>query len=128
VVACVGDIARWPHPLAGGASVRIEHWSNAAEMAPVATANLLAPPEARRPYAAIPSFWSDQYDVKLQSIGFPHRATRRRLVAGALADRRFVLACERETELVGAIGFNAMRAIAAYRRELGARAAVPVPA
>ena len=81
-VFCAGDIAAWPHPLADGEVVRIEHWTVAAEQGTAAGRNLVLPPEERRPFTATPYFWSDQYDVKLQSVGFPGRATRMR-IAGA---------------------------------------------
>lgn len=33
-IVAAGDVARWPHPLYGGASVRVEHWSNANDQGP----------------------------------------------------------------------------------------------
>ena len=117
-VAAAGDVAQWPHPLAGGDVVRVEHWSNAAEMAIAAAGNLLAAPGDRVPYTTVPSFWSDQYDVKLQSVGFPARAERVQVVEGAIADRRFVAACERHGRAIGAIMWNMPRRMPAYRRAL----------
>lgn len=32
-----------------------------------AAANLLAAPSAREPFAPVPTFWSDQYDVTIKS-------------------------------------------------------------
>ena len=68
-VFCAGDAAAWPHPMAGGDVIRIEHWTNAAEQGAAAARNLLAAPGERMPYAAVPYFWSDQYDVKIQAVG-----------------------------------------------------------
>ncbi len=115
-IAAAGDVAQWPHPLAGGDLVRVEHWSNAAEMAAAAVANLLAAPAERVPYATVPSFWSDQYDVKLQSVGFPARAERVHVIEGSIEERRFVAACERQGHAVGAIMWNMPRRMPAYRR------------
>ena len=115
-VAAAGDVAQWPHPLAGGDVVAVEHWSNAAEMAIAAAGNLIAAPEARRPYTTVPSFWSDQYDVKVQSVGFPARAERIHVLEGSLEERRFVAACERDERVVGAIMWNMARRMPAYRR------------
>ena len=78
-VFCAGDIVAWPHPLARGELVRIEHWTVAAEQGTAAGRNLVAAPAERRPFESAPYFWSDQYDVKLQSVGFPARATRTRI-------------------------------------------------
>jgi NADPH-dependent 2,4-dienoyl-CoA reductase/sulfur reductase-like enzyme len=115
-VAAAGDVAQWPHPLAGGDVVSVEHWSNAAEMAHAAAGNLLAAPEGRRPYTTVPSFWSDQYDVKVQSVGFPARAERIHVLEGSIDERRFVAACERDERVVGAIMWAMPRRMPAYRR------------
>ncbi|HLM50184.1 MAG TPA: FAD-dependent oxidoreductase [Solirubrobacteraceae bacterium] len=123
-VFCAGDIACWPHPLADGEPVRVEHWSNAAEQGAAAAANLLADPGDRVPYAVVPSFWSDQYEVKIQSVGFPHRGTAEHHVVGSLEDRRFLLAYEREGRVVGAAGFRAMRHIPHFRRHVADRAPI----
>jgi 3-phenylpropionate/trans-cinnamate dioxygenase ferredoxin reductase subunit len=56
-VLAVGDVATWPHR-GLGEPVRVEHWSNAAEMARHAATALV---EGRsEPFAPVPTFWSDQ--------------------------------------------------------------------
>jgi 3-phenylpropionate/trans-cinnamate dioxygenase ferredoxin reductase component len=121
-VVGAGDVAAWPHPLAGGDLVRVEHWSNAAEQGTLAGANLLRAPADREPYDAVPAFWSDQYDVKVQSVGFPTHAERVRVLEGSIAERRFVAAGERDGRVIAAIGFNAARRMPAYRRHIAERA------
>src|SRR4051794_32960280 len=49
-VFCAGDIAAWPHPLADGEIVRIEHWTVAAEQGTAAGRNLVVAPDERRPF------------------------------------------------------------------------------
>jgi 3-phenylpropionate/trans-cinnamate dioxygenase ferredoxin reductase component len=119
-VFCAGDVAAWPHPMAGGALIRIEHWTNAAEQGAAAARNLLAPPEERKPYAAVPYFWSDQYDVKVQSVGLPARAERMTVLEAAPDGERLVLGGERDGRLVAAVGFNAARRLPFYRGRLAA--------
>jgi NADPH-dependent 2,4-dienoyl-CoA reductase/sulfur reductase-like enzyme len=72
VVAC-GDVARFPHPLFGGQVRRAEHWTVAIDTAKHAGANLgrhLAGADAdETPFTALPTFWSDQYGLRLQSFG-----------------------------------------------------------
>jgi NADPH-dependent 2,4-dienoyl-CoA reductase/sulfur reductase-like enzyme len=63
----VGDVARWHNPLFGTA-MRIEHRTNAAEQGMAVARNLLAA-GARRPFAPVPYFWSDQYDMRIQAYG-----------------------------------------------------------
>ena len=120
-VFCAGDITAWPHPLADGETVRIEHWTVAAEQGAAAGRNLVLPPDERRPFVATPYFWSDQYDVKIQSVGFPARATRIRVIERSPDGARLVAAGERDGRLVAAVGFNAARRMPFYRRGLAAR-------
>ena len=75
-----GDIVSWPHPLADGDAIRIEHWTVAAEQGQQAGRNVLLSPQERKPYDQPPYFWSDQYDVKIQSLGLPARAARLELL------------------------------------------------
>lgn len=112
-VWCAGDVAAWPHPLAGGDLVRIEHWTNAAEQGGAAARNLLGD---RKPYEAVPYFWSDQYDVKIQAAGLPHLAERFEyaepdVAVGLRGDR-----------VVAAVTFNAPRKLMSLRRELAVAA------
>jgi 3-phenylpropionate/trans-cinnamate dioxygenase ferredoxin reductase component len=117
-VLCAGDVAAWPHPMADGALIRIEHWTNAAEQGAAAARNLLAAPDERAPYEAVPYFWSDQYDVKIQSVGLPARAERVTVLEATPEGDKLVLGGERDGRLVAAIGFNAMRRLAFYRGRL----------
>jgi 3-phenylpropionate/trans-cinnamate dioxygenase ferredoxin reductase component len=119
-VFAAGDAAAWPHPMAGDATIRIEHWTNAAEQGAVAARNLLAAPDERTAYAAVPYFWSDQYDVKIQSVGLPARAERVTVLEASPDGDRLVLGGERDGRLVAAIGFNAARRLAFYRGRLAA--------
>ncbi len=121
-VLAAGDIACWPHPGAGGERVRVEHWTTAAEHGRLAGRNAVSEPSERAAHVAPPYFWSDQYDVKIQSVGFPAMAERieivesdddgRRLVAEALDTR------SEPPRLVGAVAFNHARRLAEYRRRL----------
>jgi NADPH-dependent 2,4-dienoyl-CoA reductase/sulfur reductase-like enzyme len=120
-VFCAGDIAAWPHPLADGETVRIEHWTVAAEQGTAAGRNLVLPGAERRPFTATPYFWSDQYDVKIQSVGFPARAGRMDVVERTPDGARFVAAGARDGRLVAAVGFNAARRMPFYRRALAER-------
>jgi NADPH-dependent 2,4-dienoyl-CoA reductase/sulfur reductase-like enzyme len=127
-VAAAGDVAQWPHP-AGGGMTRIEHWSNAAEQGIAAATNLLAAPGERKPYTPIPTFWTDQYDVKIQSVGFVRQATALDVVEDEPEERRLVAEATRDGELVAAITFNRAARIPKYRKALmEAAAAASAPA
>lgn len=66
-VFAVGDVANWRDH--GGAQRRAEHWNHTVEQAAVVAAALLGTDHAVVP--AVPYFWSDQYDLKIQVLGWP---------------------------------------------------------
>jgi 3-phenylpropionate/trans-cinnamate dioxygenase ferredoxin reductase component len=71
-IFAAGDCCSFPHPLYGDRRIRLEAWRNAHDQAAAAARNLLG---ADEPYAAVPWFWSDQYDLTLQIAGLPDAAT-----------------------------------------------------
>jgi NADPH-dependent 2,4-dienoyl-CoA reductase/sulfur reductase-like enzyme len=115
-----GDIVSWPHPLAGGAAIRIEHWTVAAEQGQQAGRNVVLSPHERKPYDQPPYFWSDQYDVKIQSLGLPGRAAGLELLEATDDGSRFIYGGERDGRLVGVIAINAARRLGSYRMALAA--------
>lgn len=68
-IVAIGDVASWTHQ-GVGKRVRIEHWSNAADMGAAAAENLFAEDGKKAPYSPIPTFWTDQYDVNIKAAGF----------------------------------------------------------
>jgi 3-phenylpropionate/trans-cinnamate dioxygenase ferredoxin reductase component len=119
-VAVAGDMAAFPYPLADE-PVCIEHWSNAREMGALAAGNLLAATEDRKQFLAVPTFWSDQYDVKIKSAGLLSVADRRTVVEEDPEKGTLLVEAHRGDTLVGAIAFNRNRAIIDYQRELAAQ-------
>lgn len=87
-VVAVGDVARWDHPRYG--LMRVEQWDNAVDQGSYGAKRLLASwaGEAVDPYAPIPSFWSDQFDRKIQLSGMPGEQFE--IVQGSLDEQRFV--------------------------------------
>lgn len=73
-IYAAGDVARWPYQPAGDVapvSVRLEHYDNALRQGEAAARNMLADTFAQAtPYAPVPYFWSDQYDLKVQMVGY----------------------------------------------------------
>jgi NADPH-dependent 2,4-dienoyl-CoA reductase/sulfur reductase-like enzyme len=113
-----GDIVTWPHPLADGEPIRVEHWTVAAEQGQLAGRNAMLAPAERKPYVAPPYFWSDQYDVKIQSLGLPGRAEGVELLEATPDRARQVYGAERDGRLVGIIAINAARRLGTYRMAL----------
>jgi 3-phenylpropionate/trans-cinnamate dioxygenase ferredoxin reductase subunit len=65
-VYAAGDCTNHPNPLLDR-RLRLESVPNAMEQARVAAANMVG---GDKVYASIPWFWSDQYELKLQMVGF----------------------------------------------------------
>lgn len=112
-----GDVARWHNPLFG-VDMRIEHRTNAAEQGMAAARNLLG---AGRPFAPMPYFWSDQYDMKIHAYGYPRGHDEVRIVEGDLPGRRFVAAYRKADRLVGALAVGMPpKAIRPWRQAVAA--------
>lgn len=106
-VVAAGDVARFPNPLFDHEPRRIEHWMMVTDTAKRAGLSLAAhltgsaPPDD--PFTPLPSFWSDQYDVRLQSFGAPVLgAADIRVLEGDL-DRDVVVGYHRDGVLVGVV-------------------------
>lgn len=69
-----------------GYRMRLESVPNALEQAPVAAASIVG---KQRAYDAVPWFWSDQYDLKLQMVGLSHGYDKL-VVRGSLDANSFV--------------------------------------
>jgi 3-phenylpropionate/trans-cinnamate dioxygenase ferredoxin reductase subunit len=64
-IFAIGDCAEYPNPFAG-ARVRLESVQNAVDQARSVAAAIVG---RRAPYRALPWFWTDQFDVRLQMAG-----------------------------------------------------------
>lgn len=111
-----GDVACWNH-VGLGRHLRIEHRTNAQEQGEAVARNILG---ARTPFTPVPFFWSDQYDVKLQCAGLlPDDPEDEGIVVEGDPDSNsFLRAYYRNGVLVGALGWNAAKAMPAYRRQI----------
>ena len=120
-MAAVGDLARHPNALFGGVPRRIEHWNMPTETGRRAgetlAARMAGSDAAPAPFAAMPSFWTDQYHHKLQSFGMPGLATRIEVVDGDVDDA-CIVEYHDDSGLVGVVGVDRTSEIARYRKLL----------
>ena len=84
-IFAIGDCALHTNSFAGGAELRLESVQNANDMANAVAKTLTGTPAD---YHAVPWFWSNQYDLKLQTVGLSigHDAT---VLRGDPASRSF---------------------------------------
>lgn len=124
-VYVVGDLARFANPLFDNEPRRIEHWNIPTETGKRVGSVLsayLADAEnfaelVSTPFMPLPSFWSDQYDMKIQGFGMPGIADRYELVAGELSDE-LVMGYFRGEILIGVVGIGMTSEVMKYRKEL----------
>ena len=104
-VFAIGDGALHANAFADGDAIRLESVQNANDQAQV-VARTLAGQDAR--YAAVPWFWSTQYDLKLQTVGLSagHDAV---VLRGDPAARRFSLVYLRQGRVIALDCVNAVK-------------------
>ncbi|MEE2851982.1 MAG: FAD/NAD(P)-binding oxidoreductase [Actinomycetota bacterium] len=122
-VVAAGDVARWWHPLYER-HLRTEHWDDAARQGQAAARTLLAGPEHAQPFAAVPYFWSDQYDIKLQMLGVPTDYDAVEIIEGNPEGWQFVGAYGRDGRTIAVLGTIPGR-VHAYREAIEKRAEFP---
>lgn len=109
-VFVAGDVLRWPNALFADveADMRVEHWTNAAEQGAHAATNLLAALNGteQTPYAAVPFFWSDQFDARIQCLGRPSANAVVDVVAGNPADGKWCAIYSVNDRLTAVLGVS----------------------
>ena len=104
-IYAVGDCAAHQNRFAGGSRIRLESVQNAHDQAATAVKHILGRPE---PYDAIPWFWSNQYDLRLQTVGIStwYDAT---VVRGSPEARSFSVVYLRQGRVIALDCVNATR-------------------
>ena len=100
-VYAAGDCTNHPNPLLDR-RLRLESVPNAMDQARVSTANMLGDDKT---YAAIPWFWSDQYELKLQMVGFSADGDAQ-VLRGDMASNRFAIFYLKDGKVVAADAVN----------------------
>jgi NADPH-dependent 2,4-dienoyl-CoA reductase/sulfur reductase-like enzyme len=114
-VVGAGDVVRWDHPRYG--LTRFEHWDNAAAQGAAAAKSLLRGDDAD-PYAPVPWFWTHQYGVNLQVVGWRTEVDELFVIDGDLASGDFTGLFRLGGEVHGAVAGNRSGFIRKLRRLL----------
>ena len=119
-VYAIGDCAAHANGFAEGAVIRLESVQNANDQAATAVKAILGSPE---PYKATPWFWSNQYDLKLQTVGLStgHDAT---VLRGDPAARSFSVIYLRGGKLIAIDAVNLVKDYVQARKLIEEGAAI----
>ena len=119
-IYAIGDCAAHANGFADGAVIRLESVQNANDQAKVAAQAILGAPQ---PYGATPWFWSNQYDLKLQTIGLStgHDAT---VTRGDPAQRSFSVIYLKQGHVIALDCVNAVKDYAQGRKLVETRAKI----
>lgn len=111
-VFAIGDCAAHANGFAEGAVIRLESVQNANDMATTAARAIRGDPQ---PYKATPWFWSNQYDLRLQTVGLStgHDAT---VLRGDPAARSFSVIYLKGGRVIALDCVNAVRDYAQGRK------------
>jgi 3-phenylpropionate/trans-cinnamate dioxygenase ferredoxin reductase subunit len=120
-IVAAGDSVLLPHPLGGGGPVRLESVQNAVDQAKVAARTLLG---ERVAYDAVPWFWSDQADLKLQIAGLStgYDAT---VLRGDPDSEQFSILYYRDGRLIAIDTVNHVHDYLSAKRALAAGQTIP---
>lgn len=119
-IYAIGDCAAHANGFAEGAVIRLESVQNANDQAKIAAQAILGTPQA---YAATPWFWSNQYDLKLQTVGLStgHDAT---VTRGNPETRSFSVVYLKQGRVIALDCVNAVKDYAQGRKLVELRAAI----
>ncbi len=119
-VYAIGDCAAHANPFADGAVIRLESVQNAHDMAATAAKDICG---NSVPYHATPWFWSNQYDLRLQTVGLSagHDTT---VLRGDPAERSFSVVYLREGRVIALDCVNKTKDYAQGRKLVEARAVI----
>lgn len=120
-VLAIGDCALHANRFADGASIRLESVQNANDQATIVAKALTG---AAEDYEAVPWFWSNQYDLKLQTVGLS-TGHDEAVLRGDPATRSFSLVYLKQGRVIALDCVNATKDYVQGRALVVAGAAIP---
>ena len=104
-IYAIGDCAAHESHFAGGARIRLESVQNANDQATTVAKAITGEPA---PYEAVPWFWSNQYDLKLQTVGLS-TGHDQVVVRGDIAARSFSIVYLKQGRVIALDCVNATK-------------------
>lgn len=115
-IFAIGDCAEYPDAHGGG-RVRLESVQNAVDQAVAIARTIVGRPA---PYTAVPWFWSDQFDLRLQMVGLSFGFDQT-VIRGMMESRKFSVFYFRNRQLLGIDSINRPADHMAGRKLIAAR-------
>lgn len=104
-IYAIGDCAAHANHFADGATIRLESVQNASDQAAAVANAITGEPE---PYTSVPWFWSNQYDLRLQTVGLS-TGHDRAIVRGDIVSRSFAVVYLKQGRVIALDCVNATR-------------------
>ncbi|MHA6332271.1 NAD(P)/FAD-dependent oxidoreductase [Qipengyuania sp. CAU 1752] len=116
-IYAIGDCAAHANDFAGGAVIRLESVQNANDMATTVALHITG---QAKPYHATPWFWSNQYDLRLQTVGIS-AGYDKTVLRGDPAERSFSVVYLKEGRVIALDCVNRTKDYAQGRKLVEAR-------
>ena len=118
-IFAAGDCTNHPNPILNR-RLRLESVPNAMEQGRVAASNMLG---GSKSYASMPWFWSDQYEHKLQMVGFS-KDSDQSIVRGDMASKSFTVFYLKDDSIIAADSVNNPKEFMASKQLVGKKASL----
>jgi 3-phenylpropionate/trans-cinnamate dioxygenase ferredoxin reductase subunit len=105
-IFAAGDVANYYHPVLDQ-RLRVEHWANAQNQGAAAAKSMLGKQE---PYVELPWFWSDQYDLNMQLVGYATEWDEV-VIRGEVPSRSFSAFYVKDSQLLATLAVNRFKDI-----------------
>ncbi len=120
-IYAIGDYAAHSNAFADGATIRLESVQNANDHAKVTAKSIVGEPQ---PYEATPWFWSNQYDLKLQTVGL-NIDFEETVVRGDIDSRSFSIVYLKQGKVIALDCVNAIKDYVQGKKLVEAHAEIP---
>ena len=118
-IFAAGDCTNHPNPILNR-RLRLESVPNAMEQGRVAASNMLG---GSKSYASMPWFWSDQYEHKLQMVGFS-KDSDQSIVRGDMESKSFTVFYLKDDSIIAADSVNNPKEFIASKQLVGKKASI----